>query len=39
MIINAGTGGTESVGKIHNMAERWDFAMYAVSIVVLVEEP
>ncbi len=30
MINNAGTGGTESAGKIHEMTEDiWDFTMYA----------
>lgn len=34
MINNAGTGGTESAGKIHDMAEEtWDFTMYAIPIV------
>lgn len=35
MVNNAGTGGTESAGAVHDMSEEtWDFVMYASSLLL-----
>ena len=35
MINNAGTGGIETAGKIHEMTEEtWDFTMFVPSILI-----
>lgn len=37
MINNAGTGGTETVGKVHEMSEdNWDFIM---RVLILIPVP